>query len=165
MFDIDFNLKGQLLLHIRKFLLYPNFWEEEENRISVELSWQQIKFTPENVDDIPDQHGLYCFVVKPEVSNFFDTNYLFYIGETQRTLKIRYGEYLRDQRGEGKPRPKVFEMLNLYREYLHFYYAETEDINIIEEIETKLLNTFVPAINTKIPYARIRPELQNIYEQ
>lgn len=165
MFDIDFNFKGQLLLHIRKFLLYPDFWEEPDNHINIDLNWRKLKFTPENVNKIPELHGLYCFVIKPEIPNFFETNYLLYVGETQRTLKIRYKEYLRDQKGEGKPRPKVYEMLNLYRDYLHFYYAEMEEVSAIEENETKLLNTFVPAINTKIPNAKIRPELKNIYEQ
>ncbi|MBV2195055.1 MAG: hypothetical protein KUL78_00925 [Flavobacterium sp.] len=165
MFDIDFNLKGQLVLHIRKFLLYPDFWEDNNNRIDLLMNWQQIQFTTENIAHVPESHGLYCFVVKPSIPNFFETNYLFYIGETQRTLKVRYSEYLRDQKGLGKPRPKVFEMLNLYKDYIHFYYAVIEDNNLIEGIESKLLNTFVPAINTKIPNARINPELLNIYEQ
>jgi hypothetical protein len=163
MFDIDFNKKGQLLVHIRKFLLFPDFWKHDDNRILIELNWRHIKFTNENINEVPDQHGLYCFVVKPDVQNFFETNYLFYIGETQRTLKVRYGD-LRDQNGAGKPRTKVFEMLKLYKDSLYFYFAEINDIDTIEENEEKLLNTFVPAINTKIPNAKIKPELKNIYE-
>jgi hypothetical protein len=164
MYDIDFNLKGQIALHLRKFLLYPKFWTDEENRINEELDWNQIKFTPENVKEVPDSKGLYCFIVKPEIQNFFGTSYLFYIGETKRTLKIRYREYLRDQRGEGKPRNKIFEMLNFYRDYIYFYYSEMTNNDLIDENEEKLINTFVPAINSKIPRAQIMPELQNIYE-
>jgi len=89
---------------------------------------------------------------------------LFYIGQTKRTLRIRYGEYLSDQRGVGKPRNKIYEMLNLYRNNIYFYYAKIANADIIEENEEKLLNTFMPAINTKIPKARILPELKNIYE-
>lgn len=164
MFDIDFNLRGQLVLHVRRFLLYPDYWQDVNNHINIMMNWQQIKFTPDNIDYIPERQGLYCFVVKPSIPNFFETNYLFYVGETQRTLRVRYAEYLRDQRGLGKPRSKVFEMLNLYRDYLYFYYAIFDDSSLIEENETKLLNTFVPAINSKIPNARIIPELLNIYE-
>ncbi|MBT3383073.1 MAG: hypothetical protein HN778_02645 [Prolixibacteraceae bacterium] len=164
MYDIDFNIKGQLQLHVRKFLLYPEFWISEENLVGIVLDWQQKKFTNENVADIPEEKGLYCFVVKPEVPNFFETKYLFYIGQTKRTLRIRYGEYLSDQRGVGKPRNKIYEMLNLYRNNIYFYYAKIANADIIEENEEKLLNTFMPAINTKIPKARILPELKNIYE-
>ena len=164
MYDLDFNFKGQLKLHIRKFLLFPGFWENAENQIELDLDWQHFEFTPENVNRIPDEHGIYCFVVKPFVSNFFETSYLFYIGETGRTLKIRYGEYLNDQLGKGKPRAKIFEMLNLYKDYLHFYCAVIDDKDEVEKNEDKLINSFVPAINTQIPNAKIKPEIQYIYE-
>ena len=164
MFDIDFGLKGNLRLHIRKFLLYPDFWKDDKNRINTDLNWRFTKFTINNINEVPENHGLYCFVVKPEIQNFFETSYLLYIGETQRTLKIRFGEYLRDQNGLGKPRPKVYEMLKLYQDCLYFYFAEINDSRVIEENEEKLLNTFLPAINTKIPNAKIKPELKYIYE-
>ncbi len=164
MYDIDFNIKGQLKLHTRKFLLFPQFWNDDDHHIDLDLNWQQVKFTEENIAAIPDQYGLYCFVVKPEVPHFFETRYLFYVGETQRTLKIRYGEYLRDQKGLGKPRSKIYEMLNLYKDYIHFFFAEIDNLDDVEENEDKLLNTFVPSINSRIPKAKIMPELQNIYE-
>ena len=55
-------------------------------------------------------------------------------------------------------------MLKLWDNYLHFYYADLIDDLDIEECETKLLNTFVPKVNTSIPLAKIKPELKNIYE-
>lgn len=164
MYDIDFEYKSKIKFHIRKFLLFPEFWEDEQNHIQIDLDWNQVKFTDENIEVIPENQGLYCFVMKPNIPNFFESRYLFYIGETQRTLKVRYSEYLRDQKGKGKPRPKVFEMLNLYKDYLYFYYARLDDSDLIRINEEKLLNTFVPAINTQIPKAKIRPELLNIYE-
>ena len=109
MFDIDFGFKGNLLLHVRKFLLYPDFWKDDNNIIITDLNWRFTKFSINNINEVPENHGLYCFVVKPQIPNFFETSYLLYIGETQRTLKIRFSEYLRDQNGLGKPLPKVYE--------------------------------------------------------
>ena len=92
------------------------------------------------------------------------TNYLFYIGQTQRTLEIRYKEYLADQEGKGKPRTKVFKMLKQYESVLYFYYTTIRTTAQVDEVEEKLLNTFIPHINAKIPEAKISPELQYLYE-
>jgi hypothetical protein len=164
MFDIDFSHKGELKLHIQKFLLYPKHWIDQNNEISIRLEWNKIRFTEANIKHIPENQGLYAFTVEPKVTNFFKTSYLFYIGETERTLKIRYKEYLDDQKGKGKPRPKIFEMLKLYKDNLYFYYTEIDESGLIAENEVKLLNTFVPHINTQIPLAKINPELKYIYE-
>ncbi|MCD4746143.1 MAG: GIY-YIG nuclease family protein [Bacteroidales bacterium] len=164
MFDIDFHKKGELLIHRRKFLLYPKYWEEQINHISLNLHWGHIKFNEDNVDLAPDKKGIYCFIVKPDIPFFFKTSYLFYVGETTRTLKIRFKEYINDQKGKRKPRSKVFEMLKLYKDYLHFYYAEIDNENDIHKTEEKLINTFVPFINSEISRARLSPELRKIYE-
>ena len=164
MYDIDFAKKGELLLHRRKFLLYPIYWKNQLSHILLNLNWHQIKFNKDNIDLVPELKGVYCFVVKPEIPNFFETSYLFYVGETTRTLKIRFKEYVNDQKGKRKPRSKVFEMLKLYKDYLHFYYAEIDNEDDINKTEEKLINTFVPFINTKIPKARLSLELRNIYE-
>lgn len=163
-YDIDFDEKGQLKLHIRKFLLYPEYWDEATNRYTYNLKWNVVKFTEKNISRLPNSKGLYCFVVKPHFPCFLETRYLFYIGQTTRTLKQRFSEYIDDQEGKGKPRPKIFEMLKLYKDHLFFYYSEMLVDSEIDEVEKKLLNTFVPHINTDIPKAKINPVLRNIYE-
>ena len=163
-YDIDFDEKGKLKLHIRKFLLYPIYWDEITNRYTYNLKWNVVKFKKSNISRLPNNKGLYCFVVKPHYPCFLETRYLFYIGQTTRTLKQRFIEYIADQEGNGKPRPKVFEMLKLYKDHLFFYYSEMSVDDEIDEVERKLLNTFVPHINTDIPKAKVNPELRNIYE-
>lgn len=163
-YDIDFIEKGQLKLHIRKFLLYPEYWNDVSNQIPYNLSWKGYKFEKKNEVKIPDHKGVYCFIVKPQISNFFETKYLFYVGQTTRTLRQRFYEYLDDQTGKGKPRPKVYEMLKLYQDNLYFFFSNINDNSQIDEVEEKLLNTFVPHINTDIPKAKIKSELRNIYE-
>lgn len=164
MFDIDFVEKGKLLLHIRKFLLSPQYWIDKSNQIPISLTWQKCKFTPQNRNQVPKEKGIYCFVVCPEYANFFETKYLFYVGKTNRTLWERYKEYLDDQQGKGKPRPKVYEMLKLYKDCLMFYFAEIKTSSDVNLCEDRLINTFVPHINTQIPDAKIKSELKYIYE-
>jgi len=163
-YNIDFEKKGDILLHIRKFLLYPRHWEDCSKQIPTNLKWKKIKFNSANKSKIPNNIGLYCFVVKPLYKNFIDMSYLFYIGQTQNSLRIRYSNYLAEQAGKGKPRTKVFEMLNLYSKYIYFYYTLLANKDLINDYEKKLINTFVPQINTSIPEAKINHELKYIYE-
>ena len=163
-YNIDFTKKADIILHIRKFLLYPNHWEDTTKHIPTNLKWKQVKFSNTNKAKIPNNIGLYCFVVKPLYKNFIDTNYLFYVGQTQNSLSVRYGNYLDEQAGKGKPRSKIFEMLNLYRKYIYFYYTEVPTKAMVDDYEKKLINTFVPHINTSIPEAKINHELKYIYE-
>lgn len=163
-YDIDFIKKAQLKLHIRKFLLHPEYWNDVNNQIPYRLRWKGYKFEKKSNAKIPNHKGVYCFVVSPQIPNFFGTKYLFYVGQTTRTLRERFYEYLNDQKGKGKPRAKVYEMLKLYQDSLYFFCSNINDNGQIDEVERKLLDTFVPHINTSIPKAKINPELRNIYE-
>ena len=165
MYDIDFirERRGDIKLHVREFLLYPEFWNKDENKIVIKLKWKFVKFVETKKNLIPQKRGIYCFVVKPTCNNFFETRYLFYIGKTNRTLRERFSEYLRDQKGKGKPRLKVYEMLNYYKDNVYFYYAEITSVTDVNTCEDNLLNTFMPYINTQIPAAKINHELRYIY--
>lgn len=163
-YDLDFVEEGDYLLHIKKFFLHPKSWDDPANQMPVALKWKKIKFTKKNRIKIPKQSGIYAFVLIPKYDNFFETKYLFYAGKTNRTLNDRFGEYLREKEGKGKPRKKVFKMFKQYDGYLYFFFSEisnTSDVNLCEDL---LINTFVPHINVQIAKAKIKPELKYIYE-
>ncbi len=164
MYDLNFTEQGNLKLHVRKFLLYPAYWKSSSHSITTHLAWKRVKFNKQNLGKVPARKGVYCFVVVPYFREFFEARYLFYVGKTTRTLQDRFEEYLSEQAGSGKPRKKVFEMLRLYSEHLYFYYASVESNGSIAECETKLIDTFVPHVNTEIPKAKIKPELKYVYE-
>ena len=164
-YDIDFVEEAVMKDHIKKFLLYPMYWKDINNKIQLKLKWSSIKFNTENFSLAPNKKGIYAFILQPSCDNFFETRYLFYVGKTNRTLRLRYKEYLDEKDGKGKPRKKVHKMLNQYEDCLHFYWAEINDIKRVNECEEKLLHTFIPHINVSIPKAKIKNELKYIYEQ
>jgi hypothetical protein len=164
-YDIDFHERGFIREHIWDFLLYPEHWNDPSNNLSISLAWSELPFESAQLHNVPtNQKGVYCFVLKPKYNQFFETRYLFLVGKTTRNFRVRFREYLRDLEGKGKPRPKVYTMLKLWDGYLHFYYANISTKSSIATCEERLLNTFVPKVNTDIPKARIKPELKNIYQ-
>lgn len=167
-FDIAFDdykqKRSELQFHIQKFLLFPERWKDEKNKIEVGLSWRGYKFVKQNTKNISENSGIYCFIVVPKKKNFVPLKYLLYVGQTVRELQERYKEYFREKEKRGKYRRKVYEMLNTYEDDIYFFYAEIDDEDVIDVCEINLLNSFVPYVNTKIPDAKIQDELKNIYE-
>jgi excinuclease UvrABC nuclease subunit len=165
MYDIEWDNVGTLKgNYVRKFFLFPNFWIESETEITQSLEWKRYKFTKANKSRISRSKGVYCFVLKPKVKEFFDTSYLLYIGKTTRTLRIRYNEYLRDLAGKGKPRPKVKDFLDKYHDRLYFYYTELNINSEIDEIEDNLIDKFIPWANVTIRRAKTNPDFLYLYE-
>lgn len=163
-YDINFIERGDLKLHIMKFFLHPNSWVDPVNKIPFALKWSSVKFEDINQTSVPVLSGVYAFSVKPEYSNLFDTNYLFYIGKTNRNLRTRFGEYLNDSKGKGKPRQKIFEMMKMFKGHLHFNYAPITSKADVDLAEDHLINTFVPRVNVSVAKAKIKPEFQYLYE-
>ncbi len=131
----------------KAFILSPDQWRA----LSVgNLSWENVKFEEGNKSSVPKTRGVYCFVIK-HVSDALPSNgYIAYIGlvgdSNDRTLQVRYGDYLRDQR-----RPKryhIHEMLNKWKDDIYFYYARVPDRRrSLARIETRLLDAVIPPFN------------------
>ena len=155
--------------HVRRFLLYPLFWEDQSRNLPQGLNWQKIKFDENNQTQIPNKHGVYCFVVEPpNTIGLFQTQYLMYIGKASSTgLRARYGHYINEKNGKGigkqPPRIKVQEILNDFFGYIYFYFIEELDKKKVIEYEDKLLDTFMPYVNSLIPRASIKEEFKHIY--
>lgn len=83
-----------------------------------------------------------------------------YIGITgakggRRSLYIRYGDYLREQK--KYKRPKVHYMLTKYPEDLHFAYSTIDtDVVDLEQLELDLNDAIIPPIVVKDFTAEIR---------
>jgi len=171
--DINWNAKKarrqEIKEHIRKFLLFPTFWNDPDKLILHDLRWKKIKFADDNESFVPTKKGVYCFVVVPPIDNkLFITRYLMYVGKaSSTTLRSRYKNYINEMNnigiGEQKPRIKVQEMLNDYYNHIFFFYAELTNTADIVDTENKLLNSFMPYVNTAIPELVISEEYRHIY--
>ncbi len=138
-------------------ILNPNCWGQYPNRVN--LSWNMVKFTPDDVLRVPNTTcGVYSFVVIPGIANHISCSYLLYVGKTTRNFRQRYQEYLRDQ-SQPRKRPHVFEMLNKWKEHLWFCYATIRQVDIIGDIENDLLAAYLPPYNKEFP-AEIREPMK-----
>lgn len=146
--DVVDEIEG-LKRYKKTFILSPDQWE----RLDIpDLNWQHVKFTTDNRTTIPKVRGIYLFMIKFNTEFLPSHGYIAYVGLTgdtnQRTLNIRYGDYLRDQ-----IRPKrihIYELLNKWKNHIYFCYAEVPDMTVeLAGIETNLLDSLIPPYNRK----------------
>lgn len=163
-YDFDTAKEADYKNHRRSFFLHPPSWADNEPRVSVATDWKRVRFTEGNRAKVPNAKGVYAFMIQPAFKHLPRTAYLFYVGKTHRGLSKRYAEYLDEKKGKGKPRRKIFKMLNMYKGFVFFCFTEVHDPLVVDELESCLLDAFVPPANTLIPKAKVTPELKSIYE-
>ena len=127
------------------FLMWKTQWDNYPNPIP--LNWRCVKFEKDNRSHIPSRKGIYAFFVEPRIANFPSHGYLMYIGQTgqdsNHNLRKRFGNYL--SKSESKRRRRIKYMLNKWKGYLYFYYAEIDPDQInLKQLEQILLDTFTP---------------------
>ena len=151
--------------HMKRMILSPSQWAACS--LPVELKWNHVKFTEENVQYLPqDCGGVYTFVVQPGIANHPSCSYLLYVGKTERqNFRTRYRDYLRDKRlGDKSRRPHVEEMLNKWDGYLWFYYAVIGKEELIDPIEKILMTAYLPPTNKDFP-GEVQRALQRFFAQ
>lgn len=142
----------------RSFLLVPSCWRNNPTR--VKLDWKVHKFTSESLDDIPDERGVYLFVVSHKAKWSPPNFYVMYAGEVgndkpHRTLKVRYKEYLREQKEPG--RPHIHEMLNLWHEDIFFVCSTVKKSTDLKKLEARLIECMLPPYSEgDIPVGEIK---------
>jgi hypothetical protein len=135
----------------REFILNTDYWKQF-NESEIRLNWEKIKFAKNNIKNIPNKPGIYSFAISNDNINLPSNSYIIYIGivgykvQSTRTLRQRYKEYLLEQ--ERLKRPNVTYMLNKWKDYIYFYYAEVSEENIdLQKIEKTLCKTLLPPCN------------------
>jgi GIY-YIG catalytic domain. len=107
------------------------------------------------MSDLPtNTGGIYLFVAKPNLipnSHF----YLLYVGRAHYTynqnLRKRCKEYIKEQ-----SRPKVKRMIEGWGQYLYVRYLPLTDNDLIDSIESEIINKVLPPFNDMIPDKQIR---------
>ena len=124
------------------------------------LSWEKLRFTEANHATVSDKRGIYAFVVSVETALIPSHGYIVYVGITgaraPRSLKQRYGDYLRERR-LGSKRPRIRTMFELWGEHLDFWFAPCPDVTLdLEALERELNTLIIPPFVEKDfePWAR-----------
>lgn len=150
------DLVAKAKLHTHEFTLWPDRWRVCNLKAS--LSWNTYTFSEESISSIPEKPGVYAFLIQPKIANNLNTSYLIYIGKTERRLKDRFQEYLREV-SNPIGRPKIIHWLSLYAGYLYFSCTPVEPPNTLESTEDELLKAFIPPANDMLP-AEVRRVFQ-----
>lgn len=128
------------------FIISPAGWHLAD--IAPRAQWRSVKFEKTKKDQVPDEPGLYAFVVKIPYEGLPPHGWILYVGQSghgtsTNTLKERFGEYFHDK--EHSRRPKVYYFLNAWDGHIEFHFASLPGRKAeLLELETKLLGAFRP---------------------
>lgn len=158
--DFEKNLEG-----LKKFqqnvILMPAQWRSFVP--ATPLDWCKVLFNDGNKEHVPEQRGIYAFVVQFQDHSALPIalpphGYVMYAGITgataDRTLRDRYGDYLRDQR-RAKRLP-IWLMLNKWKDDMYFYYAPVAAEFDLATAEIALNDAIIPPYVTNDFSAEIR---------
>lgn len=142
--------------HEYTFCLWPRLWQQYAKDYGYTFNWQERKFLTSEADNVPDEPGLYTFVIKPSVANHPSNSYLMYVGKTKRTLRQRFKEYLKEMQRESG-RPKIVRLLNKYSANMVFCFSSLqENATTLAEMEKALLSALIPPCNKEQLLAKVR---------
>lgn len=115
------------------------------------LNWQNLKFDAASKSQVPNERGIYVFVVEARNVGLPVHGYICYVGIAGKnqngTLRKRYANYLREANDDGG-RPAVVFMLNNFKGDLFFHFVSIPDKDIdLEVIESSFINSVVPPVN------------------
>ena len=149
----DLLAVDEMMRHSHEMIMLPRLWSSLSLQQS--LSWSTFPFNDSSRSLIPDQQGVYAFLILPKIGDL-NVSYLMYIGETCRTLRERFGEYLLEARSD-KIRPKLLRILPLYPDHLVFSCAPLPTDIVPKNVESALINAFLPPGNDDVPATVRRP--------
>jgi excinuclease UvrABC nuclease subunit len=134
---------------LRSYQITFNLWKKswEKNAGIENFEWKTCQFDEKNREKIPSSPGLYSFVVNPCVNNH-PHRYLCYIGKTEKSLRNRFGDYLREKEDE-KGRPKIVRLLTKWDGFLEFSYVLLDRGNL-KSLESLLIDIFLPPCNPQV---------------
>lgn len=124
------------------------------------FQWTNIPFGLASRDLIPKAPGFYCFFIGLPPSTLPPVGYPVYVGKTERTLRERYNEYLREQdKSAGRKRARKF--LKIFEGELTFSYITFDGSPAdVKAIETDLHDALQPSYSNTGFSADIRERRQ-----
>ena len=140
--------------HSFTVFLWPTAWRDAQS--PEQLHWTRVEFGRAAIEDVPALRGVYAFSICIKDSIMPSHGVIVYFGETTRTLRDRYREYIRDSE-RGAKRPKFAELFDLWAEHLDFIFAPIQNPACdLKTIERTLNDGVIPYCVTKDFSAEIR---------
>lgn len=152
-----------------RFSLSPTLWGDVDyiNNFFGNIDIQSIKYFNEDCSAINDQikmlpnnkGGIYFFILKHPVIPGI-SSHIMYIGRARITkhqnLRKRCREYFSNYYKKNTNRNHIRQMLENWDDHLYLNFIELDNNEIIDNIEKKLINSFLPPYNRAIPSAKIK---------
>ncbi|WP_298362762.1 hypothetical protein [uncultured Litoreibacter sp.] len=140
--------------HVVNVFVWPDAWRNAA--ASEALNWVKVEFGADTIEDVPEQRGVYAFCICVKNSIMPPHGVLVYFGETSRTLRQRYREYVRDSE-RGAKRPRFENLFRLWPDDLDFFFAPIGDEDCdLRTIEQTLNDAVIPHCVIKDFSAEIR---------
>lgn len=144
--DLALNIEARG--HRESLLLWPKLWLRWKP--AVQLRWKGKPFASGSRNSIPNGPGVYAFVIQPGVPTGIPHAIIMYVGKSDRPLRERFGEYLREKT-HPTGRPAISTMLQMYEGYLHFFCATVKAPAKPSDVEDHLLEILAPPMNKQYP--------------
>jgi hypothetical protein len=146
--DAVIALRAEMLRNSATWCFLPKRWEN--SKATKNLAWSRPRrWNPTNVAGIPDNAGVYAFLLIPEITGAPDGIYVLYIGMSQKQgLRTRYTQYAHEMK-RSKGRVRIQVMLSNWPKHLWYCYAVTPEAKA-KAAEKKLRRMLVPPFNNDI---------------
>ena len=115
-------------------------------------AWTEVAFPPDPRSLVPDEPGVYVFVVKPDLFGLPATSGLLYVGKA-KSLYDRVGHYMSEinKRHALTKRPHIWRMVNVWNGHLRYLFTTTATVTDAEDLEDRMLDALLPYFNKEFP--------------
>lgn len=147
------QLKSDISLRWRRFSLDYECWNLPQKKLPTHLpKWQEVKFDKPNRSFIPNEQGVYAFVLKNtyEAKLNMQHRFILYIGQA-KNLNERFNSYFYYENNH-KPTDQLKRLMTIVWENLLFFnYFTTPGFTSQEltDIEYDLIDFLVPPMNDR----------------
>jgi hypothetical protein len=134
--------------------IHPQLWTSFV--VAYDLEWQYLPFNEYSQSGVPALPGVYCFYIGHSYKSLPRVGYVMYHGITVRTLRQRYGEYLREK-NDAKGRVSIRKLLKVFEGELEFACASVDTRSVdLTKLELELGGALMPPYSVKDLPAEIK---------
>ncbi len=131
------------------FEFYPHLWERNPHRFGMKKAvWKYVYYDSTSTNKLPEQPGIYMFVVSPRHAYIRDHTYIFYVGQA-KNIRKRFKQYLNEELGEDETdRERIVDFLDRFKGHIFFNYHLCP-LNELDEKEDYLVDHIFPWANSR----------------